>query len=521
MAGPGHSLAALASASPRANLRAMSENLTPMMQQYQSIRRGLPEGTILMFRLGDFYEMFFEDAKDVASILNLALTKRNGVPMCGVPHHAAQSYLRRLIKAGRRVAVCDQVSEPTPGRIVERQVTQIITPGTVHDLNMLDAKRNNYLAAVRELDGKFGFAFADLTTGDFRLTELADARELEDELTRVAPAELLVPDDQTGVFSEMPRTTACDAYAFAFDQAGFALREHFAVQSLDGFGCSEMKAAVGAAGAILHYLKNCLRRPIGHITRLSCYRNTSFMVVDAATQTNLDLVASRGSRDTSLLAALDRTVTPMGARKLRDWILHPLCDIAALNRRQQLIADLIAEQFLLSQTREALKAIRDIERTVSRLNQAGGNARDLAVLRSSFEEIPNLKSHLAALRQHIRLGAFGGGQPAPEKSEPPAAMSAHGSAGAITRGGRASRRAGERAISADHRIGLAGRDDPRRASRVPRSSRAAHRRHRGRAAHSREGRRHDPRRLRRGPRRVARRHGRGQELDRPAPAAAH
>jgi DNA mismatch repair protein MutS len=225
-----------------------------------------------------------------------------------------------------------------------------------------------------------------------------------------------VPDDQAEVFAEMQRTTACDAYAFAFDQAGFALREHFAVQSLDGFGCTEMKAAVGAAGAILHYLKNCLRRQVGHITRLSCYRNTSFMVVDAATQTNLDLVASRGSRDTSLLAALDRTVTPMGARKLRDWILHPLCDIAALNRRQQLIADLIAEQFLLSQTREALKAIRDIERTVSRLNQAGGNARDLAVLRSSLEEIPNLKGHLAALRQHIGLGAFGkpetgGGRP--------------------------------------------------------------------------------------------------------------
>src|SRR3989442_5131955 len=150
-----------------------ADTLTPMMRQYQGIRRTLPPDTLLLFRLGDFYEMFFEDAKEAASILNVALTKRNGTPMCGVPHHSAEGYIAKLIKAGKRVAICDQITEPQPGKIVERQVTQIISPGTVSDFNLLDSKRNNYLAAVHQKNGVFGFAFVDLCTGDFRLTELA------------------------------------------------------------------------------------------------------------------------------------------------------------------------------------------------------------------------------------------------------------------------------------------------------------------------------------------------------------
>ena len=373
------------------------ETLTPMMRQYQGIRRTLPPDTLLLFRLGDFYEMFFEDALQAAPILNVALTKRNTVPMCGVPHHAAETYIAKLIKAGKRVAICDQTSEPQPGKIVERAVTQIISPGTVSDFNLLDSKRNNYLAAVFEKSGVLGFAFVDLSTGDFRLTELANTQALQDELARVAPVELLVSDAQRDLFSDLPGVESCDGYAFAPEQAYFTLRDHFKVQSLDGFGCAEMGAAVGAAGAILHYLKNSMRRKIGHITRLGVYRNANFMILDATTQANLDLVASRGARDTSLLAALDRTVTPMGARKLRDWILHPLCEIGPLAQRQELIAQFLAEPFLLSKTREALRGIRDIERTVSRLSQGGGNARDLLALRGSLEQIPELKEHVAAL----------------------------------------------------------------------------------------------------------------------------
>jgi len=391
-------------------LPAMSDALTPMMQQYQGIRRSLPADTLLLFRLGDFYEMFFEDAKEASAILNVALTKRNLVPMCGIPHHAAENYIRRLIKAGRRVAICDQVSEPQKGQIVQREITHIVSPGTVADLHMLDARRNNFLASIYAgAKGGYGFAFVDLTTGDFRVTELADDKELADELARVQPAEVLVSEEQAAQFREVRGLVARDGYTFLFDQAYHTLKDHFQVQSLDGFGCEAMPAAVGAAGAILHYLKTELRRSLGHITKLAVYRNSQFMVVDAATQANLELVEARGGgRDTSLLGALDRTVTPMGARKLRDWILHPLCDLGPLHQRQQMIADLIAEPFLLGNLRETLKSIRDMERTVGRLTQTGGNARDLQVLRTSLEQIPQLRDDLEALG-----GARSGASPIP------------------------------------------------------------------------------------------------------------
>jgi DNA mismatch repair protein MutS len=378
--------------------------LTPMMQQYQGIRRSLPADTLLLFRLGDFYEMFFEDAKEAAVILNVALTKRHQVPMCGVPYHAADGYIRRLIKAGRRVAICDQVSEPQKGQIVSREVTQIVSPGTVSDVQMLDAKRNNFLAALcDDSKGKWGFAFIDLTTGDFRITELANEMEVTDELARVQPTEVLVSEEQAARFEALSGVVSRDGYTFLLDQAYFILRDHFKVQSLDGFGCEAMPAAIRAAGAILHYLKHELRRPLNHVCRLICYRNSQFMTVDAATQANLELVISRGragnlpgsKADTSLLGALDRTITPMGARKLRDWILHPLCEIGPLEQRQQVIADFLASPFLLGQLRETLKSIRDIERTVGRLTQIGGNARDLAVLRTSLEQIPRLQAEIA------------------------------------------------------------------------------------------------------------------------------
>jgi DNA mismatch repair protein MutS len=369
-----------------------------MMQQYHGIRRTLPPDTLLLFRLGDFYEMFADDAKDAAAILNIALTKRNGIPMAGIPHHAQEGYIRRLIKAGKRVAICDQVSEPRPGQIVQREVTHIVSPGTVADINMLDAKRNNFLAALHPgSKGGHGFAFLDLTTGDFRLTELADDHALADEIARVQPAELLVAEENCERYREFARTVPRDGYTFLSEQAYFILREHFKVQSLDGFGCAEMPSAIAAAGAVLQYLKE-LRRSLTHVTRLSVYRNSQFMTVDAATQANLELVVSRGGgRDTSLLGCLDRTLTPMGARKLRDWILHPICDLATLHERQNLIGDFLGEPFLLGNIRETLKGIRDLERTVGRLTQTGGNARDLQVLRTSLEQVPQLREDLTAL----------------------------------------------------------------------------------------------------------------------------
>jgi DNA mismatch repair protein MutS len=383
----------------------MPDALTPMMQQYQRLRKSIPPDTLLLFRLGDFYELFFEDAKEASAILNVALTKRNEVPMCGVPYHAAQGYIAKLIKAGRRVAVCDQTSEPQPGKIVSRDITQIISAGTVSELNLLDAKRANYLGAVYAGDDGFGFAYADLTTGEFRLTQLQDRQGLLDELARVSPSELLVSADQREALGQVAHAIEYDSYAFLPEHASFTLCEHFQVKSLDGFGCAHMAQAVTAAGAIVHYLKHQLRRKIDHLRSLKCDASGEYVLLDAATQGNLELVESRGVRDTSLLAVLDRTNTPMGARKLRSWIVQPLRDLNELACRQQMIADILQELDLLDSIRSELKSIRDIERAVGRLSQASGNARDLVTLKSSLDQIPTLKAELQKVLDRLAFGA--------------------------------------------------------------------------------------------------------------------
>jgi DNA mismatch repair protein MutS len=382
----------------------MRDALTPMMQQYRRLRGSIPADTLLLFRLGDFYELFFEDAKEASVLLNVALTKRNGVPMCGVPYHAAQTYIAKLIKAGRRVAICDQTSEPQPGKIVSRDITQIITAGTVSDFELLEAKRANYLGAVYADAGIFGFAYADLTTGEFRLTELQDRQSLLDELARVSPSELLISSEQKDQLGQIDHALEYDSYAFLAEQAIFTLCEHFKMKSLDGFGCGEMSRAVAAAGAIVHYLKHQLRRNVDHLTSLRCDAPAEYVVLDAATQTNLELVESRGTRNTTLLAVLDRTITPMGGRRLRSWILQPLRNLHELERRQQMITDLLQEPDLLAAIRAQLKSIRDVERATSRLSQASGNARDLVALKFSLQEIPKLKAEFQKLIERIEFG---------------------------------------------------------------------------------------------------------------------
>jgi DNA mismatch repair protein MutS len=382
----------------------MQDALTPMMQQYQRLRKSIPPDTLLLFRLGDFYELFFEDAKEASGLLNVALTKRNEVPMCGVPYHAAHGYIAKLIKAGRRVAICDQTSDPQPGRIVTRDITQIISAGTVSDLGLLESKRANYLGAVYLANSAFGFAYADLTTGEFRLTQVENRQSLLDELARVSPSELLVSAEQKDQLGEIDHALEYDSYAFLPEHAGFTLCEHFKVKSLDGFGCTHMQQAIAAAGAIVHYLKHQLRRKIDHLSSLRCDAPSDYVLLDASTQTNLELVESRGARDTSVLAVLDRTMTPMGARQLRGWILQPLRDVAQLECRQQMIADLLQEPDLLASIRAQLKSIRDIERAVGRLSQASGNPRDLVALKTSLQHIPQLKAELAKLLERIEFG---------------------------------------------------------------------------------------------------------------------
>ena len=366
------------------------------MQQYQSIRRSLPKGTLLLFRLGDFYELFFDDAKLAADILGVALTKRNGMPMCGVPFHAAEAYIGKLIKAGLRVAICDQVSEPQPGKIVERKVSQIVSPGTVSDLNLLESKQNNFLAAINRAKNRFGLALIDVSTGEFRVAEMDSQGALQDELARFSPTELIRPDTMDG-FAE---GTAYDGYAFEIEQATELLRQQFQVQSLDGFGCASLVAGVGAAGAIIHYLKNQLRRSTEHIRTIGVYLADEFVALDATTHSHLELVGRRDDRrDTSLLRALDRTVTPMGARLLRESILKPLRNLEKIRRRQGLVARFLEQPFLLNACRESMRGVRDVERTLSRVSQGTGGPRDLAAIRHSLEALPPLVDHLTALEK--------------------------------------------------------------------------------------------------------------------------
>jgi DNA mismatch repair protein MutS len=368
-----------------------------MMAQYQAMRKSLPADVILLYRLGDFYEMFFEDAKTAAPILNVALTKRGGTPMCGVPYHAAQSYLARLLKAGKRVAIAEQTSEPKPGKLVEREIARILTPGSIDDITLLDDQRPNYLAAVFRHGKTVGLACVDHTTGEFTIAEFADTGQLEDELSRISPSELLIPDHQTAEFGALVNCMAYEGYAFLPDQATTLLKDHFEVLSLDGFGCANLHSASGAAGAVLHYLLHQLRRSCEHLRPPHVRECADYVLIDSASQRNLDLVEARGGKSHTLLGVLDRTATPMGARLLRDWILHPLRDLAALTARQDVIAAFLAEPFLLSKCRESLKGIRDIERTTSRLSQNSGNGRDLQSLSTSLSHIPALKEDLSSL----------------------------------------------------------------------------------------------------------------------------
>ena len=368
-----------------------------MMDQYLRMKKGLPEDVLLFFRLGDFYEMFFEDAKEASAILGLTLTKRHGIPMCGVPHHSAEGYIGRLVKGGKRVAIAEQTTIPQPGKLVERELTRVISAGTLADMNLLDSSRHNYIVALYRDKKRFGLACVDHTTGEFSVAQFEHMDLLLDELSRINPSELLVSDEQTDCFPGTHPTLYYDGYTFLPSTAIPNLLSHFRVHSLDGFGCGEMTAALGASGAVLHYLGYQLRRPTDHLRRISVRATENAVLIDQASQRNLDLVDSRGGVKLSLLGTLDRTSTPMGARKLRDWLLHPLCDLEKLLARQEVIAVLLQEPYLMSKLRESLKNVRDMERLTGRISQGAGNARDLQALASSLSRIPALRDDLESL----------------------------------------------------------------------------------------------------------------------------
>ena len=375
--------------------------LTPMMAQYRRIKGELPPDALLLFRLGDFYEMFFEDAQTGAQLLNVALTKRGVIPMCGIPYHAANTYISRLLKAGRKVAVCDQMEDARPGQLVKREVTQILSPGTHLDDRMLSAERNNFLASVLPLNARYGLALVDLTTGDFRATELDGEAALLGELERLRPAEIVLPAEAGALRELLGQRFAVlngyDDWVFAPETAQFTLREHFKVSSLDGFGLRDRPSAIGAAGAVLHYLAQHLRRDVGHLTRLSCYQGRDYLVLDAISIRNLELLEPLhrdAPRAASLFGVINRTVTPMGARRLRDWLSQPLAAVEPIRRRQAVVETWLRHPSALEQFRRHLAEVRDLERTLSRLSIGTGNGRDLAALRMALAQIPALKKTL-------------------------------------------------------------------------------------------------------------------------------
>ncbi|HOT01834.1 MAG TPA: DNA mismatch repair protein MutS, partial [Acidobacteriota bacterium] len=357
----------------------MTDNLTPMMRQYHDVKRKLP-GKIILFRLGDFYEMFFEDAVVAARELEITLTSRNKdkhgqpIPMCGVPHHAVDGYVARLIKKGYKVAICDQLDEPRPGKLVKREVTRIITPGTVTEDVMLEPKDNNFIACVFQRGDGFGAAFLDVSTGDLLVTQQTDgetAARLVVELNHFQPSEILFPKAnaplfQTETFGAILDRSALseqDDWLFHIEFAQRVFLDSFRAAALDGFGLAGKELAVSAAGVLLHYVQDANKLPMEHLLAFQYFEAADFLKLDTESVTNLELVrALDGGTKHTLLHTLDFTGTNMGGRMLRNWILRPLMDPAHIAARQGGVAELAGGYHLRQRLQACLGEIQDVER---------------------------------------------------------------------------------------------------------------------------------------------------------------
>ena len=393
---------------------------TPMMRQYKQVKAQYPD-MVLLFRMGDFYEMFFEDAQLASRVLGLTLTSRSkgekAIPMAGVPHHSVHGYVKRLIQAGYKVAICDQIQDPREATgLVDRDVTRVITPGTLTEDALLDSKEHNYLTSVMVEGDVAGLAWVDLSTGQFRVEDL-DASKLFDELTRLNPSELLVPETQVegsdGFVERLRRETDAMVtrrpdWAFGRDASERTLLEHFAVQSLEGFGCGALGLSLSAAGATLQYLQETQKTFLGHIRSLARSSASDRVVLDRSTQLSLELTRTmrEGRRKGSLLWVLDRTLTPMGGRLLKEWVISPLHSAQEILDRQNGVEEFLKGLALRREVRKGLDAVYDIERLTTRVATGRANARDLLALRRSLEPLPALKERLSQVRS-ARLKKLG------------------------------------------------------------------------------------------------------------------
>ncbi len=391
----------------------MSDDISPIRKQYLEIKRDYPD-TILFFRLGDFYETFDEDAHVAARELDIVLTSRNvakgaRVPMAGIPAHAAESYIARLIARGLHVAICEQVGDAVKG-LMPREVVRVFTPGTLIEEGMLAARANNYLAAVVLVENLAGVAYADISTGEFRATTLGGVdplQALRDELMRLGAAEVLVPEG-LDLGNGLPGSiTVQPSWKFEPGRCEQALLEHFAVASLDGFGLNGMPLAVRAAGALLQYVRGTQPKAVGLLASLSHYSLADYMLLDAATRRGLELTETLRSREIqgSLLGVLDRTVTPMGARLLRAWINQPLLNLGAIEKRQVEVQALLDAGLGRAGFRASLGKLGDLERLANRTASGHALPRDLLALRNYLGALPAVS---AALESSPGLAMFAG-----------------------------------------------------------------------------------------------------------------
>lgn len=382
---------------------------SPSRQQYLDIKAQHPDA-ILFFRLGDFYEMFDEDAKIASQALDLVLTARRqrgeAIPMCGVPYHAAEGYIARLIAKGYKVALCEQVGNTPIRGLMPREVVRVFTAGTVLEPGMLDARHNNYLAAVVRDGERAGLAYADITTGVFAATQLNSTRALLEEVSRLDPAELIVPDGEFSLDQQARVVSRYPARHFDETYARQTLLRHFQVQTLAGFGCEQKPLAVRAAGAALAYLLETQRGAVQPIQGLSTYSVDGFMALDAATRRNLELTESLGGeRGGSLMGVLDRTVTAMGARLLRERITRPLVDLAALDKRLDEVQACAADNLLRADLRKQLRGTADLERLVNRVLAGKATPRDLEQIAQTLAGLPTLQRLIAQAPALYEIGA--------------------------------------------------------------------------------------------------------------------
>lgn len=390
-----------------------SEVLTPMMRQYMEVKKTIPSDAILFFRLGDFYEMFFDDAIRGSKLLDITLTKRNTIPMCGIPFHALDNYLPKLAQSGVKIAIADQVEDPKFVKgIVKREVTRIITPGTLIDNATLIPTQSNYLASVSLISkAKYGLAYLDVSTGVFQITELDSIEELSNELSRLQSKEVLISETLLNdwktqgikILSESSVLwTALEDEVFSYDTCESYLKNHFSVVTLESFGCHGLISAISAAGATLYYAVENLKHEAKHITSLKYYNTKEFMLLDNATRRNLELLeSSRGVKESSLITVLDDTRTSMGARLLREWIVQPLYSRDRINRRLESVESFKDEPLILAELQEILCAIKDLERIIARINIGSSNARDLTALSSSLELLPGFKNILKTYNANL------------------------------------------------------------------------------------------------------------------------